>query len=269
MLYELYIGLITFGENYTKRIMRYFAEVAYLGTNYHGWQVQPNAITVQEKLNYVLSKILRDDIEIIGSGRTDTGVHCSQQFAQFDTETNFKIKDLIHRANAFLPYDITIKDIRPVKADAHARFDALKRSYTYKITLKKDPFQYGLAYHLKWTPDFDLLQKGSEKLLKHTDFEAFSKVHSDVHTHDCDLYKAEWTQEENLLTFHVTANRFLRGMIRIMVGNLIQVGLGKMDISELDTVLENKDRKKAARFLVDGHGLYLSEVQYPDEIWLD
>ncbi|MEH0158282.1 tRNA pseudouridine(38-40) synthase TruA [Limibacter armeniacum] len=248
--------------------MRYFIEVAYHGALYHGWQVQPNAETVQEKLNFVLSKLLRAEIEITGSGRTDTGVHCSQQFAHFDYDDEIVEKDLLHKANSFLPPDISLKSIRRVTDEAHARFDAVSRSYEYKITLHKNPFLQGLAYTLRWTPDLKLLNQAASVLPEYTDFEAFSKIHSDVHTHNCDIMEAYWVQNGDDLTFHIKANRFLRGMVRIITGNLLQVGLGKLSIEEMRDIIEKKDRKRAARFLVPGHGLYLNQVTYPESIWL-
>ncbi|GAA4833934.1 tRNA pseudouridine synthase A [Algivirga pacifica] len=248
--------------------MRYFAEVAYHGKAYHGWQVQPNAITVQEVINDVFSKLLRTPIQVTGSGRTDSGVHCFQQYAHFDYEGTLDSKQFLHKANAFLPKDILIRNLYAVTAEAHARFDAISRAYVYKITLRKDPFAQGLEHFLPWTPDLKTLNETSALLLNHIDYTAFSKLHSEVYTHNCDIMGAYWEQKGDKLFFHVKANRFLRGMVRIMTGNLLQVGLGKMTQEQFIQTLETGNRKAAARYLVPGHGLYLNEVIYPEEIFV-
>ncbi|MBB3698148.1 tRNA pseudouridine(38-40) synthase TruA [Flammeovirga yaeyamensis] len=248
--------------------MRYFVEIAYLGTNYHGWQVQPNATTVQGELDFVLSKLLRQEINTIGSGRTDTGVHCAQQYAQFDHPDDLNGKNILHRINSFLPNDIAVKSLWEVKEDAHARFDATKRSYRYDICLEKSPFKQGLVWQYFRKPDFDKLQEAAKVLLEFEDFTAFSKMHADVNTHICDIMSTHWTKEGNNLSFHITANRFLRGMIRIIVGNMMEVGMGRMTVDYMRETLALKDRKRAAKHLAPGQGLFLSEVIYPEETFV-
>lgn len=250
--------------------MRYFAEVAYHGGAYHGWQIQPNAMSVQEKLEDALGKLLRRPTGIIGSGRTDTGVHCSQQFFHFDTPEPIDTAILLHKINAFLPQDIALGGIWAVQPEAHARFDALSRKYTYHMHLRKDAFVEGRSFFSKHAPDFALLNEAAAVLKEFTDFEAFSKLHSDVRTHNCQIMEAYWRQgPRGKLEFHIRADRFLRGMIRITVGNLLQVGLERMSLHELRDILRSRDRSRAGKHLVPGHGLYLSEVVYPQEIWLE
>ncbi|NME68138.1 tRNA pseudouridine(38-40) synthase TruA [Flammeovirga aprica] len=248
--------------------MRYFAEIAYLGTNYHGWQVQPNAETAQGHLDYVLSKLLGKEINTIGSGRTDTGVHCSQQYAQFDYDGDLSGKNFLHRVNSFLSHDIAVNSLWQVDEEAHARFDATKRSYRYDIVLGKSPFKQGLVWQYFRHPDFDKLQEAAKVLLEFEDFTAFSKKHADVHTHICDIMQSYWTKEGDTLSFHIQANRFLRGMIRIIVGNMMEVGMGRMTTDYMRETLATKSRERAAKFLAPAQGLFLSEVLYPEEIFL-
>lgn len=248
--------------------MRYFAEVAYLGTNYHGWQVQPDAETAQGHLDYVLSKLLNTKINTIGSGRTDTGVHCAQQYAQFDYDGDLSGKNLLHRINSFLSKDIAVNSLWYVKEDAHARFNATKRSYRYDIVLDKSPFEQGLVWQYYRKPNFEKLQEASKVLLEFEDFTAFSKKHADVHTHNCDIMQSYWVQDGNKLSFHIQANRFLRGMIRIIVGNMMEVGMGRMTTDYMRETLSLKSRERAGKYLAPAQGLFLSEVLYPKETFV-
>ena len=248
--------------------MKYFIEVSYKGTAYHGWQIQKNACSVQEVINDCFSKILQKKIDVYGSGRTDTGVHCLQQYAHFESETILETTHLIHRCNSFLPKDITIKNIKPVNEDAHARFSAISRKYIYKISTVKDPFLQEFAYHLFAPLDIKEMQEASNLLLNWEDYIAFSKTNVGNEHHLCDITKAIWQKENNLILFQITANRFLRGMVRLITGALLQVGMKKMSISNFKQMLESKKRD-TRRFAVPAHGLYLAEVKYPEAIFLN
>ncbi|GAB4333874.1 MAG: tRNA pseudouridine(38-40) synthase TruA [Flammeovirgaceae bacterium] len=248
--------------------MKYFLEIAYHGANYHGWQLQPNAISVQAIVDDCLSKLLGHDITTLASGRTDTGVHCEQQFVQFDTPQTIEKQHFLHRINSFLPDDILIKNIRQVREDANARFDALSRKYRYQITLTKSPFMRDTFLRLYKTPDINLLNKASEILIGKRDYEAFSKVGTDVKTHVCEIKEAYWEQKDSMLFFHIKADRFLRGMVRIITGTLLEIAYKKMTIQEMIQLIENKDRSRA-KFQVPPYGLFLVEVIYPDNIWLN
>jgi len=246
--------------------MRYFFEITYNGTHYHGWQNQKNAIGVQQVVEEALSKLLREDISIVGSGRTDTGVYCVQQFFHADIEKEFKTTDLIHRLNAFLPKDIAIRNILHAKADAHARYDAYERSYQYKITRVKDPLLVGYAYYFFRDLDVPTMERASALLIGEHDFECFSKVKTDVNHFICDIKQASWNQKGELLVFTITANRFLRGMVRAIVGTLLDVGNRKITVKQFQEILKSKDRKKAG-MNTPPEGLYLTQVKYPKSIF--
>ncbi|WP_291727106.1 tRNA pseudouridine(38-40) synthase TruA [Bernardetia sp.] len=251
--------------------MRYFLEVAYEGTNFHGWQAQKNTPkTVQGSIENALSKILRIETPIVGSGRTDTGVHCRKQFAHFDTEKEVSTKDLKHRMNSFLPPQIAIANILPVKDTAHARFDAFSRTYHYHLLLEKNPFLINQAHTHRKQLDFEKMNKTAEILLKYTDFESFSKVKTQVNNFECNISKAVWTKEvENGIEFYrftISANRFLRGMVRAVVGSLFLVGEGKIEISDFEQIILDKNRKSAGS-AVPAEGLFLVDVEYPKEIF--
>jgi tRNA pseudouridine38-40 synthase len=247
--------------------MRYFFEIAYKGTNYAGWQSQLNAMGVQEVVEDTLSKLLRTEVEIIGSGRTDTGVHCEQQFFHVDIETDFDTAQFLIRLNSFLPKDIAITSIRKVKEDAHARYSAIERSYEYRVTQKKNPFLEGLALHYFKVVDVQAMNRAAGLLIGFHDFTSFSKVKTDVNNFLCELKRAEWKQEGELLVFHITANRFLRGMVRAIVGTLLDVGTGKISVDGFKSIVESKNRKKAG-MNVEPYGLYLTSVKYPSAIFL-
>jgi len=243
--------------------MRYFIELQFLGTNYHGWQIQPDAISVQEVIQKALSTLLRETISIVGSGRTDAGVHAKQMFAHFDTEIDFDQNQLKNRLNAFLSEDISILSVFQVKTDLHARFDAISRSYEYHIFLGKNPFEIITSWQLyQVNLDVEKMNQAAQILLEHTDFKCFSKSHTDVHTYNCNITQAKWEIQNNYLIFNITANRFLRNMVRAIVGTLYNIGIGKLQVQDLTLIINSKDRSKAG-FSVPAKGLFLSKVLYP------
>lgn len=242
--------------------MRYFIEFSYNGTNYHGWQIQPNAITVQEVLNKNLSLLLKEEIYTIGAGRTDTGVHAKQMYAHFDSSSTFDLQLLAHKLNALLPKDVAIHQIIAVSTDAHARFDATSRTYQYHIHTQKNVFNKDLSWQYLYPLDIFKMNQAAQLLLNFTDFQCFSKVHTDVNTFNCKITHAQWTVKNQELTFTITADRFLRNMVRAIVGTLVNVGLNKVSIPEFVSIIESKNRNKAG-FSVPAHGLFLTEITYP------
>ena len=241
--------------------MRFYIKFSYKGTNYHGWQIQPNAIAVQEVLNNALSTILNQKINCMGAGRTDTGVHAREMFAHFDTDSEFELKTTIHKLNSFLPNDISVFDIIKVHNDAHARFDAKKRTYEYRIHNFKDSFLENLSWYYHQNLDLQVMNKASKILLNHTDFQAFSKVNTDVNSFDCKIFQANWIQINNQLIFTITADRFLRNMVRAIVGTLIYVGLKKITIEDFENIIKSKNRNNAG-FSVPAQGLFLTKIEY-------
>jgi len=247
--------------------MRYFFEISYNGSRYHGWQNQANAVGVQHVVEDTLSKLMRDKIEIVGSGRTDSGVHCAQQFFHADFKSELKTDDLIHRLNSFLPKDIAIHSIFRVKDSAHARYDARQRSYEYRITTKKDPLLIGYAYYFFKPLDLELMNRATKLLIGEHDFTSFSKVKTDVNHFVCEIKKAKWQKKNDLLIFEITANRFLRGMVRAIVGTLLDVGTEKTSLYDFQEIIKGKDRKKAG-MNVPAEGLFLTKVKYKNGIFL-
>jgi tRNA pseudouridine38-40 synthase len=247
---------------------RYFFEIAYHGIKYAGWQTQANATGVQEVVEDAFSKLLRIPTKIVGSGRTDTGVHCVQQFFHADIDQAFDRNSFMHRINSFLPRDIAIRSIRQVKPDASARYSAIERMYEYHITRVKDPMLTGLALHYFKPLNVENMNKAAALLRGAHDFEAFSKVKTDVNHFLCTIKAAYWKQSGNRLVFTIRANRFLRGMVRAIVGTLLDVGTGKISVSDFQDIVTSKDRKKAGAN-VDPHGLYLVQVKYPKSIFID
>lgn len=241
--------------------LRHFIKFSYNGTNYHGWQYQPNAASVQETLTQAISTVLSANIELMGAGRTDTGVHAKIMYAHFDLEKDFEISSIVHKLNSFLPKDIAVFDIITLHADAHARFDAKKRTYEYRIHTFKDVFLNGLSWYHPQPLDLPLMNEAAKILLEHTDFECFSKVHTDVNTFDCKITEAYWKQENNNLIFTISADRFLRNMVRAIVGTLINVGLHKITLDDFKAIIDSKNRSEAG-FSVPAHGLYLTEIIY-------
>jgi len=248
-------------------VSRYFVEVAYHGGGYHGWQVQPNALSVQQVLNEKLSTLLREPIEVVGSGRTDAGVHCQQQFAHFDTQTPLSPQNLKHRLNAFLPSDIAIGSIVPVKPDAHARFHAVNRRYEYLVTPNKSPFLTGLAYFLPKSLHLPSMNQAAALLPHHRDYQAFCKTHTDNKTFICEVTAAHWDNRGDLLVFNISANRFLRGMVRLLTGALLQVGMGQMSVADFERMILQK-QQQGDRKTAPAHGLYLAEVRYPSSVFI-
>jgi len=244
--------------------LRYFVELTYNGKNYHGWQIQPNAISVQETLSNALSIILRTKIDVVGAGRTDAGVHASQMFAHFDLKFEIDKEEIKLKMNAFLPEDIVIRAIFLVKDDAHARFDAISRSYAYKIWLGRNPFALETTWQLyQQKLDIDKMNEAAAVLLEYTNFKCFSKSKTDVKTYNCNITEAKWVLNDNELNFYISADRFLRNMVRAIVGTLIEIGLGKKSIEDLRAIIQSKDRCKAG-FSVPAHGLFLTKVVYKD-----
>ncbi|HUH25537.1 MAG TPA: tRNA pseudouridine(38-40) synthase TruA [Flavobacterium sp.] len=242
--------------------LRYFIQLAYNGTNYHGWQIQPKAISVQEVLTKAMKILFRDNFELFGAGRTDAGVHARTMYAHFDTETEFNLEQMIQKLNSFLPEDITVYRFFKVANEAHARFDAVSRSYEYHIHIFKNSFLKDLSWYHYRKLNVDKMNEAAKILLEYEDFECFSKTHTDVFTFNCTITEAFWEQKNEQLVFHISANRFLRNMVRAIVGTLINVGLGKISIEDVRKIIESKNRSKAG-FSVPAHGLYLTKVVYP------
>lgn len=248
--------------------MRYFIAFSYFGKSYHGWQKQPNAMTVQQVMEETLSTLLRESVELMGAGRTDTGVHAKQMYAHFEAEGIEDCEDLCYRLNAFLPEDIAISGIFEVPKEAHARFDAVERTYEYWIVQEKNPFYMESAHYVKHELDLDKMNEAASLLLKFTDFECFSKSNTDVKTFLCKLKRAEWTIQGDVLVFTITADRFLRNMVRAIVGTLLEVGLGKSTLENIEEIINSKDRSRAG-VSVPAKGLYLTQVNYPPHIKLN
>lgn len=245
---------------------RYFIFLSYRGTHYHGWQIQENATSVQGYINNALSILLKEDIQTIGAGRTDTGVHARFYVAHFDSMASNLESDskFLHSLNRILPNDIAIHQIKKVKPDANARFDATLRGYEYVICRKKDPFWIGLAWFYDAQLNIENMQLAAQQLINYTDFTSFSKVGSETKTNNCHIYNAEWKENGNLLIFTIEANRFLRNMVRAIVGTLIDVGRGKITPEEFAQIIEKRDRKLAGTS-APAEGLYLTRIEYPDE----
>lgn len=244
--------------------MRYFLQLAYDGTNYHGWQIQPNAICVQEVLDKALSTLCGEAIYTLGCGRTDTGVHAKDFYAHFDTSKELDDR-LIINLNGILPDDIAAKRFIKLDDQAHARFDATQRSYEYHMHFHKDPFKNGYSYYFpsQRKPDVHLMNEAAKYLLEVNDFACFSKAHAGAKTTICKVTRAEWQIiDDNTIVFHISADRFLRNMVRAIVGTLIDVGNGKLTSEDLKKIIESKNRSMAGTS-VPGNGLYLCEIKYP------
>jgi len=235
--------------------------LSYKGTNYHGWQIQPDASSVQEEITKALATILQEKILLVGAGRTDAGVHASQMFAHVDTVKKLS-NNYVHKLNAILPNDIVIKSIKEVSDETHARFDAVSRTYEYRILLGRDPFLLETSWQLhQKNLQIEKMNEAANLLFKYEDFESFSKVKTDVNTFNCTIMKAVWTLEDKHLIFHIKANRFLRNMVRAVVGTLLEVGLGKKTVEDFRKIIESKKRSEAG-LSVPAKGLFLTEVCY-------
>ncbi len=248
-------------------MQRYFIDLAYDGTAYHGWQVQPNGASVQECLEKALSTLLRREGGVVGAGRTDAGVHASLMVAHFDADGLLDEAFMTDKLNRLLPPDISVYRLRAVKPEAHARFDATSRMYRYYVTTAKRPFDRQYRCRLFQRPDFDRMNEAARALFDYTDFTSFSKLHTDVKTNNCRIMEAAWTQvDEVTWVFTIRADRFLRNMVRAVVGTLLEVGRGKMDVDGFRRVIEQKDRCRAGTS-VPGNALFLVDVTYPDSLF--
>lgn len=247
--------------------MRYFIQLSYFGKAYHGWQYQPNALTVQEILQKALSTLLRQPMTVVGAGRTDAGVHAREMFAHLDSDLPLDTKTLVFRLNALLPRDIAIQNIHPVHPWAHARFSAVERTYEYWLIQNKNPFYTDFA-HQVWQPlQIAAMNQAASFLLDYTDFQCFSRSHTQVKTFLCKLQQASWQKREDLWVFTITADRFLRNMVRAIVGTLLEVGLGKLPPRAIHTIVKSKNRNQAG-VSVPAKGLYLTRVTYPQTLFL-
>ena len=244
--------------------MRYFLEIAYNGTNSSVWQIQPNAITVQKVLNDCLSKVLRQPISSIGSGRTDTGVHARQQFVHFDLDQELDPVLYKYRFNRILPADISVYNLYQMPDGAHARFDAVARTYESRVSLQKNPFLHEFSLHLYSKPDVAAMNRAAALLFNHHDFSAFCKTNSNTPHALCSMFTAEWTERaDETLVFTIKANRFLRGMVRLVVGTLLDVGFGTMPVAGFGEVIKSLDCRKASSADA-AQGLFLTRVEYPE-----
>lgn len=245
--------------------MRYFVQLSYFGKNFHGWQIQPNATSVQEELNQAFSTVLGEEVYCVGAGRTDTGVHAREMWAHFDLEKSLP-ENTVNRLNGFLSKDIALQHFYKMKDEAHARFDATERSYEYHISRVKNPFSQDQAWFYPWKLDVEKMQQAAEVLFKYEDFTSFSKSNTQTKTNLCTITEARFETNGDRIVFHISANRFLRNMVRAIVGTLTQVGQGKRPVEDMAKVIEAKDRKLAGES-APAHGLYLTRVKYPEEIF--
>lgn len=245
--------------------MRYFVELSYDGTPFVGWQRQPAGDSVQSCLEDALSILFRKPLSIVGAGRTDAGVHAHQLFAHVDLDEHVD-QDLTFRLNKLLPKEIAVRNVIAVTQDAHARFDAVSRIYRYHITTQKNPFLQKRSYQFAKPLDLDLMNQAAKILIDHKNFKCFSKSKTDVKTYVCDIQQVHWQQNGSELVFFIQANRFLRNMVRAIVGTLIEVGLRKISISDFEAILASRDRSQAG-YSVPAHGLYLEKVNYPKHIF--
>jgi len=249
--------------------LRYFIFISYKGTSYHGWQLQPNSITVQKILDNALSVVLNEKISTTGAGRTDAGVHAMLFCAHFNsisTDLTSSTK-LIFRLNSYLPRDISVNTISKVLPDANARFSAISRTYKYYISRTKDPFFDNSSWYLNGNPSVNAMNESCMVLLKHSDFTSFSKLHTDTKTNICKIYNAIWEEKDNRLVFTIRADRFLRNMVRAIVGTMVEIGLGKINIEEFEQIIIDKNRCRAGKS-APAQGLFLTDIEYPVEIFI-
>lgn len=249
---------------------RYFLKLSYIGTNYHGWQKQPAAITVQAVVEDALSKVFREQIGVLGAGRTDTGVHARDYYAHFDSIHSFdsiKNMQLQFKLNRILPADVAVHDVLPVKHGSHARFNALSRTYKYFICTTKDPYQIPYSWLYERHLDIKAMQEAATMLKQHQNFSCFAKSKTQVKTDKCHVHLAEWVREDHMIIFKITADRFLRNMVRAIVGTLIDVGLHKISLDDFLKIIESRNRSNAG-YSVPACGLHLTEIKYPESIFL-
>lgn len=240
--------------------MRFKLELSYVGTDFHGWQRQPNGITVQEVIEDTLTMIAREQITIVGCGRTDTGVHAKYYVAHFDSQYNFSSND-IAKINGILPKSVAILNLTQASDNFHARFDAKRRTYKYYITTKKDPFDNGFAWYVKHNLDIDLMQQAASKLFNYIDFTSFSKLHTDVNNNNCKIMQADIEKCGDKIIITISADRFLRNMVRAIVGTLTDVGKNKISVDDFCAIIEKKDRCEAGQS-VPADGLFLYDIEY-------
>lgn len=242
--------------------MRYFIHFCYDGTNYHGWQIQPNGVSVQGVLQKALSTLLRNEMTVVGAGRTDAGVHARKMVAHFDYKDNIDGKQLVYKLNRLLPRDIAVERVERVDEGLHARFSAVRRTYRYYITTGKDPFARFYAWQCHYDLDFDMMNRAAKMLLEFDDFGAFCKSNSDAKTTICNVMDAGWHKtSDTTWYFEITANRFLRNMVRAVVGTLVEVGRMRMTLEEFRRVMENGKRTDAGESM-PGNALFLEGVEY-------
>lgn len=247
---------------------RYFIRFSYDGTAYHGWQIQPGDISVQEVMTERMSCLFGPGFSLTGAGRTDAGVHASMMWAHFDLPQQLENPSaLVNKLNGMLPSDISIQEVRPVQDAAHARFDAISRTYEYRFSLRKNCFERLYATPLNIMPDIEAMNEAASTLLEYTDFTSFSKLHTDTKTNNCQITRADWRLQGDLLVFTIQADRFLRNMVRAIVGTLMEVGRGKLSADGFRQIIEQKDRCAAGQSMPP-QGLFLTEVRYPEDIFL-
>jgi tRNA pseudouridine38-40 synthase len=248
---------------------RYFIFISYKGTSYHGWQIQPDSVTVQQILEESLSVVLNEKISTIGAGRTDTGVHATFFCAHFESISPDLTEswNLVFRLNQYLPSDISVNSIKKVVPDANARYSAVSRTYKYYISKVKDPFFDNSSWYLHGKIDITEMNKACEILLHHSDFTSFSRLHSGAKSNMCKIYYACWEESDNRLTFTIKADRFLRNMVRAIVGTMVDIGFGKMDLREFEEIIFAKDRCEAGKS-APAKGLFLVDIEYPEEIFV-
>ena len=248
--------------------MRYFIYLEFDGSAYSGWQIQPHSPSVQQTLEQSLALFLRQDVSVTGAGRTDAGVHASEMVAHFDLDEPQDCAWMQNKLNGILPADIAVHRIVPVKADAHARFDAISRTYKYYVTLNKSAFNRDYSWFLPNEPDFEMMNSSAEILMKTVDFTSFSKLHTDTKTNDCRVTEAKWEElPDGRWVFTITADRFLRNMVRAIVGTLMEVGRGKLTVDGFQRIIESKDRCSAGDS-APAQGLFLHKIVYPDNLFL-
>lgn len=250
--------------------MRYFIYLSYDGTRYHGWQIQPNGNSVQAELNRAVSLLCGTDTEVTGAGRTDAGVHASMMVAHFDAEQPLTLdtEQMAYKLNRIVPRDIAVQKVVRVTDDAHARFSATARTYNYHIHTARSPFLLHYSYMPPYPLDFDRMNEAAKHLFDYTDFTSFSKLHTDVKTNNCKVMQARWVQQsETEWVFVIQADRFLRNMVRAIVGTLLDVGRGVITVEQFCQIVERKDRCSAGTS-VPGNALFLTDIQYPDDLLL-
>jgi tRNA pseudouridine38-40 synthase len=248
---------------------KYFLRLSFSGTRYNGWQLQTNAKSVQGILNEKLSLVLREDIKLTGAGRTDSGVHAKCFYAHFDSALldSKKVEKIIYQLNSVLPSDIAIQSIIEVNAMAHSRFSAISRTYEYYIHSKKDPFLEGISFYFHRSLDFDLMNLACKLLLEYDDFKCFSKNHTDVKTYICHIFNAEWKTDKNTAVFHICADRFLRNMVRAIVGTMLELGTGNITLNDFEQIVLSRNRSMAGQS-VPPQGLFLTDIKYPENIFI-